>query len=323
MKLMVDGVWHLDYQNGEKLGATSLPCRADAFKDVIAADGSSGLRAEPGRYHLYVSYACPFAHRTLIYRKLKKLDDVISFSVVHPLWAERGWYFEEGPYSTPDHVNGAGFLHELYAKAKPDYTGKVTVPTLWDKKEGTIVNNESAEIIRMLNSAFDAWGDVGLDLYPEALGAEIDDMSAVIEAEIASGVYRVGFAKSQEAYDAAFDRLFAALDELEARLGKTPFLVGGRLTEADWRLFPTLVRFDSVYYPVFRCNLRRIADYPALSDYLRRLYNIPGVAETVRLDDIKMHYYDGWGWGMVDSRIVPKGPALDLALPEEPGRLVL
>ncbi len=231
--------------------------------------GEGGFGAEPGRYHLYVSYACPWAHRTLIFRKLKKLEDIISVNVVHPHMGVKGWDFGDYPEATGDSLYQFKYLHEAYALAQPDYSGIVTVPVLWDKQRHTIVNNESSEIIRMFNQAFDNWGASGVDLYPEPLRPDIDAINALIYDNINNGVYRVGFAREQVVYERAFDALFASLDEIEARLATQRYLVGQQITEADWRLFVTLVRFDAVYVGHFKCNLRRIADYPNISNYLR------------------------------------------------------
>jgi glutathionyl-hydroquinone reductase len=290
------------------------------FRNWVTPDGSpgpsgdGGFRAEPGRYHLYVSYACPWAHRTLIVRALKGLEDLISVSVVHPVMPPESWVFGEYPGATPDHVHGFEKMHQLYAHAAPGFDGVVTVPVLYDKARETIVNNESSEIIRMLNSAFDAFARAGLDLYPQALRADIDAVNALVYDNVNNGVYRTGFATSQSAYEAAFDALFAALDELEARLAKQRYLVGERITEADWRLFTTLVRFDAVYHGHFKCNLRRLVDYPSLWAYTRELYQVPGIAETVRMDHIKLHYYASHT-GINPTGIVPKGPALDFMAP--------
>ncbi len=287
-----------------------------AFRKSVTADGSSGYKAEPGRYHLYVSLACPWAHRTIIYRKLKKLEDVISLSVVDPIRDERGWAFREGRGHGADPVNGFSFLSEAYLKTDAAFDDRVTVPVLWDKQQGHIVNNESSEIIRMLNSEFDAFGDPSVDLYPEALRAEIDELNDFIYPAINDGVYKCGFAASQDAYDEAFHALFAALDKLDERLATRRYLTGARPTEADWRLFTTLVRFDAVYVTHFKTNLRRIADYPNLWGYLRDLYQTPGVAETVDFDHIKRHYF-------VTHRrinplgIVPAGPAIDFDEPHD------
>ncbi|MGD8559696.1 MAG: glutathione S-transferase family protein [Gammaproteobacteria bacterium] len=296
------------------------------FRNWVTADGSpgptgkGGFKAEPDRYHLYVSYACPWAHRTLIFRKLKKLENIISVSVVHPDMGPESWKFDSSfPGATPDHINNFDYLHQAYTLADPRYSGIVTVPTLWDKKQNTIVNNESAEIIRMLNSEFNAFTDVETDYYPQALREEIDAINTMVYDNVNNGVYRCGFARTQQAYEDAFDSLFGALDTLEDRLGKQRFLVGNAITEADWRLLPTLLRFDPVYVGHFKCNLRRIADYPNLSNYLRDLFQQPGIAETFNLDHIKHHYY--WSHESINpTRIVPKGPALNYTAPHDRDR---
>jgi len=287
------------------------------FRNWVTADGSAGpsgvggFKAEPGRYHLYVSYACPWAHRTLIFRKLKKLEDVISVSVVNPKMGKVSWDFEDYPGATGDALYHSKFLYELYQQAMPNFGGVVTVPVLWDKKQNTIVNNESSEIIRMLNSAFNELTDESVDYYPQELHSAINDINEFVYDKINNGVYKTGFARSQKAYEKAFDQLFFALDELEKRLSGQAYLVGDVITEADWRLFPTLVRFDPVYVGHFKCNLRRIADYPNLYRYLSALYQHPGVAETVNMDHIKTHYY--WSHDSINpNRIVAKGPEFKL-----------
>ncbi|MFQ5426644.1 MAG: glutathione S-transferase family protein [Gaiellales bacterium] len=284
------------------------------FRAWVSADGSSGYPAAPNRYHLYVSYACPWAHRTMIVRMLKGLERVISMSVVDPIRDERGWRFTEGPGHGLDEVNGFGFLSEAYLATDPQYADRVSVPVLWDRETGRIVSNESSEIIVMLNEAFDACGGSSLDLYPSELRAEIDPLNDQIYDTVNDGVYRNGFAKTQAAYEAAFDRLFATLDELDARLAGRRYLVGSEPTLADWRLFPTLVRFDAVYYCHFRCNRQRLADYAHLPGYLRDLYAVPGVAATVSLDHIKRHYFESHR-ALNPVGIVPKGPELDLTSP--------
>ncbi|MGQ9369971.1 glutathione S-transferase family protein [Azospirillum sp. A39] len=315
MGLLIDGRWTDQWYDTSASGGAFVRPETQ-FRGQIRADGSTPYRPEPGRYHLYVSLACPWAHRTLIVRALKGLEDAVSVSVVDPLMRENGWELPDGA----DPVNGKRCLHEVYTAAKPDYSGRVTVPVLWDRQTGTIVNNESAEIMRMLNRAFDAYGDAALDLCPEDLRAEIDRVNAVVYDRVNNGVYKAGFATTQEKYEAAFDALFATLDELDARLADARYLVGNRLTEADWRLFTTLVRFDAVYFGHFKCNLRRIADYPHLSGYLRDLYQVPGVAATVNFDHIKRHYYASHT--MINpTGIVPKGPALDLDAPHGRERL--
>ena len=276
--------------------------------------------AEPGRYHLYVSYACPWAHRTLILRKLKGLEDVITLSVVHPVMPEESWIFGDYPGATPDHVNDASYLYEVYLMADPQFSGLVTVPVLWDKKRKTIVNNEYSEIIRMLNSAFNDYAASAYDYYPESLRENIDHINKLVYDNVNNGVYRCGFATTQDAYDRAYDRLFDALDALETRLASQPYLVGRRLTEADWRLFTTLVRFDTVYYNHFKTNKKRLIDYPNLWAYTRELYQIPGVAQTVNMDHIKRHYFVSHR-SINPTGIVPKGPDVDFMLPHGRGRI--
>lgn len=290
------------------------------FRSWVTADGSSGFPAEAGRYHLYVSYACPWAHRTLIVRQLKKLESIIPVSVVHPVMGSESWHFGECDGCTPEPLYGVQWLYEVYLRAVPDYSGNVTVPLLFDRKSGTIVNNESSEIIRMFNSAFDEFGDPAVDLYPEALRPDIDAINREVYDNINNGVYRAGFAGTQAAYDEAFDALFASLDRLERRLAGQRYLVGDVITEADWRLFTTLVRFDAVYYLHFKCNLRRLSDYPNLWNYTRDLYQQPGIAETVRFDHIKQHYYRSHPQ-LNPTGIVPKGPLFDFGQPHDRLRL--
>src|ERR1700733_3973407 len=280
--------------------------------------GEGGFPAEAGRYHLYVSLACPWAHRTLIFRALKKLDNVISVSNTEPLYGKTGWEFatQGGP---PDTVNGKTTLAEIYLLADPHYTGRVSVPVLWDKKRRTIVSNESSEIIRMLNSAFDAFPNARDDYYPAELRSEIDRINDLVYPNINNGVYRAGFATGQDAYEEAARGVFTAFDEIETRLSRQRYLVGNRVTEADWRLFTTLIRFDSVYYSHFKCNLRRVADYPNLWGYLRDLYQTPGIAETVSIDQIKRHYY-GSQRQVNPTGIVPIGPLIDFTVPHDRGR---
>ncbi|HEV7255093.1 MAG TPA: glutathione S-transferase family protein [Mesorhizobium sp.] len=315
MGLLVNGEWRDQWYDTKSTGGAFK--RQDAkWRDWVTADGAPApgrersFKAEPGRYHLYVSLACPWAHRTLIFRKLKKLEDAISVSVVHHFMGEHGWTFEPEEGATGDDFYSLKYLHQIYTKADPNVSGRVTVPVLWDKREETIVNNESSEIIRMLNSAFDAYGDASLDFYPEELRAEIDAVNKEIYENVNNGVYRAGFATTQGAYEEAFEKLFATLERLEARLAKSRYLVGGRLTEADWRLFTTLARFDPVYVGYFKCNLRRIADYPNLSGYLRELLSVPGVRETVDVRHIKGHYYESHKT-INPTGIVPVGPELD------------
>jgi putative glutathione S-transferase len=315
MGKLVDGKWHDVWYSTKETGGKFQRSESQ-FRNWVTADGSAGpsggdgFKAESGRYHLYVSYACPWAHRTLIFRALKKLQDVISVSVVHHFMGENGWTFLAEDGATGDTLYHLDFLHQIYTKADPSYSGRVTVPVLWDKQRETIVSNESSEIIRMLNSAFDEWGDASLDFYPKARRGEIDALNAFVYPAINNGVYRAGFATTQEAYEEAFDELFSALDSIEDKLSRHRYLTGERPTEADWRLFTTLVRFDPVYVGHFKCNLRRIADYPNLSNYTRDLYQTGGVAETVNLHHIKMHYY-GSHDTINPTRIVPKGPEVD------------
>ena len=291
-----------------------------SFRNWVTKDGSAGpsgdegFAAEPGRYHLYVSYACPWAHRALIFRALKGLEDVISVSVVHPLMPAESWVFGEYPGATEDHINHAHYLYENYLKADPDFDGLVTVPLLWDKKLETIVNNESSEIIRMFNSAFDDYARSDLDLYPEPLREDIDAINEIVYHNINNGVYRAGFATTQSAYEEAFDQLFDTMDDLEVLLSRQRYLVGHQITEADWRLFTTLVRFDAVYYNHFKTNKKRLIDYPNLWAYTRELYQVPGVAETVNMDHIKYHYF-GSHRSINPTGIVPKGPEIDFMLP--------
>ncbi|MBS7704452.1 glutathione S-transferase family protein [Chelatococcus asaccharovorans] len=325
MGMLVEGQWQDRWYDTTRTGGR-FERQDSAFRNWVTADGApgptggGGFKVEPGRYHLYVSLACPWAHRTLILRKLKKLDGLIGLSVVAPLMAEHGWTFTEGSGVVPDTVNHARYLYEIYVKAKHDYSGRVTVPVLWDSERQTIVSNESAEIIRMFNGAFAAFTDVAYDFYPAALREEIDATNAFVYRAINNGVYRAGFATTQEAYEEAFATLFQALDTVEERLSRQRYLAGSRLTEADWRLFTTLVRFDAVYVGHFKCNLRRIADYPNLSNYLKELYQIPGVAETVDITHIKRHYY-GSHTTINPTRIVPAGPALDFTSPHDRERL--
>ena len=327
MGLLIDGEWHDQWYDTKSTGGR-FERKASSFRNWVTADGrpgptgTGGFRAEAGRYHLYVSLACPWAHRTLIFRKLKKLEDAITVDVVDPLMLDKGWAFSTSPGATPDTVNRKDYLHQVYQKADPAYTGRVTVPVLWDKKSRTIVSNESSEIIRMLNSAFDDVVKPTLDHYPEALRAEIDDINAVIYDTVNNGVYKAGFATKQEPYEKAVTALFATLDDLEERLSRQRYLVQGQITEADWRLFTTLIRFDAVYVSHFKCNIRRIADYPNLSGYLRQLYQMPGIAETVNMDHIKGHYYRSHET-VNPTRVVPAGPELDLDAPHGRERMPL
>ncbi|MGO9173460.1 MAG: glutathione S-transferase family protein [Rhodomicrobium sp.] len=319
MGLLMDGVWQDRWYDTAASGGRFVRSESQ-FRNWITADGSpgpsgrGGFEAEPGRYHLYVSLACPWASRALIFHALKGLEGFVSVSVVNWFMGPEGWTFDEGPGVIPDTVNGAKRLYEVYTKADPKYSGGVTVPVLWDKRGGTIVSNESSEIIRMFNSAFDGLGTKAGDYYPEDLRAEIDGLNATIYGRVNNGVYRCGFATTQAAYEEAVLPLFATLDELEARLARQRYLCGGRITEADWRLFTTLIRFDAVYVGHFKCNIRRIADYPALWGYTRELYQWPGVRETVNFQHIKHHYYESHKT-INPTGIVPAGPALDYDAP--------
>jgi putative glutathione S-transferase len=324
MGLLVDGVWQDKWYDTTKSAGEYVRDTA-RYRNWVTADGrpgpsgEGGFAAENGRYHLYVSYACPWAHRALIFRVLKGLEDHIGVSAVHPLMKTDGWTFQSNfDGATGDQVMGKDFLRDVYVAANPQATGRVTVPVLWDTARGTIVSNESAEIIRMFNSAFDGITGNGDDYHPGPLHTEIEAVNARVYETVNNGVYRAGFATTQAAYDGAVTALFETLDWLEKRLSGHRYLMGGRITEADWRLFTTLVRFDPVYVGHFKCNIRRIADYPALSAYLRELYQWPGVAGTTRLDHIKFHYYASHDT-VNPTGIVPLGPELDLMAPHGRG----
>lgn len=283
----------------------------DVFRDWVKRDGSTSYKPERDRYHLYVSFACPWAHRTIILRKLKGLEDTIGMTVVDPVRDERGWAFRDGPGHSEDPVNGFKFLSEAYTATDPDYHGRVTVPVLWDKRDKRIVSNSDDDLLRMLNNEFSEFAKNDSDFYPADLRREIDAINKLIYERVNNGVYRAGFATQQRPYERAAKRLFETLDELDARLASQRYLLGQRMTEADWRLFPTLIRFDAVYHGHFKCNLRRIVDYPNLWPYLRDLYQHDGVAETVNFDHIKRHYYMTHD-EINPTRNVPIGPALDL-----------
>ena len=324
MGLLVDGQWQDKWYDTEASGGRFV--REDAgFRNWVTADGSAGptgvggFKAEANRYHLYVSLACPWAHRTTIYRKLKGLEDMISLSVVHPFMGDKGWTFAEGAGVIADPIVNASYLYEVYVAAKPNYTGRVTVPILWDKKTNTIVSNESSEIIRMLNSAFDEVGATDVSFLPSELLAEIDTINEFVYSAVNNGVYKAGFATTEAAYKEAVVTLFDALDTLEARLADQRYLLGDTITEADWRLFTTLVRFDAVYVGHFKCNIRRIVDYPNLWGYLRDLYQVPGIAETVSIEHIKAHYYTSHA-NINPTRIIPVGPVLDFNEPHDRAR---
>ena len=313
--VFVDGVWYTQWYDAAANGGRFVPAEP-VFRNWVTPDGGvgpsgeGGFAAERGRYHLYVSLACPYAHRTVIFRKLKELESVISMSILDPVMGEQGWEFGSTPGTIADAVNGKHRLGEIYLLADPRYTGRVSVPVLWDKERGTIVNNESPEIIRMLNSAFGSLTNDRADYYPAELRAEVDRINTRVYNDINIGVYRAGFATAQNAYEEGCRAVFAALDWVEELLSRQRYLVGPRLTETDWRLFTTLVRFDAVYNSHFKCNLRRISDYPNLSNYLRDLYQVPGVADTVNMDHIKRHYFMSMT-AINPSRIVPLGPEPD------------
>jgi putative glutathione S-transferase len=313
MGMLVNGEWQiLPVAKNDLKGSFVRP--DSIFQHTVTKDGSSGFKAEPNRYHLYISYACPWASRAIIFRVLKGLENVISISSVEPLMLDNGWEFGSAKTNTADPLYHLKFLYELYQKSDPQYTGKVTVPVLWDKVNNTIVNNESSQIIRMLNSEFNEYAKSNDDYYPENLKTEIDNMNDYIYHNINNGVYKCGFANSQEAYDEAFDNLFSALNKIENILSSKRYLIGNTLTEADWRLFTTLIRFDVVYYVHFKCNLNRIKDYPNLYNYLKELYQYPKIKETVNFSDIKQHYYQSHKF-INPLGIIPKGPSLDLDTP--------
>lgn len=314
--MLVEGKWSAEWKPVQKTDEKGGFVRqTSSFRNWITPEGAAGptgkagFAAETGRYHLYVALICPWASRTLIGRKLKGLEDVISLSIVEPMISDEGWRFGDYPGATPDMVNGATYLHQIYTKADPRFTGRATVPVLWDKRLGTIVNNESADILRMLNSGFGGLAKSDIDLYPADLAPEIDALNERIYPKLNNGVYRAGFATTQVAYEEAFVDVFDMLDELEGRLADgRAFLHGNRFTETDVRLFVTLVRFDAAYHGLFKCNLRRIADYPGLSGYLKRVLSVPGIRETVSIDHIKRGYYSMKT--LNPQRIVPLGPDL-------------
>lgn len=321
MGLLVNGKWHDQWYDTDKTGG-KFEREAARFRNWVTVDGSpgpvgqGGFAAESGRYHLYVSMACPWAHRTLIFRTLKGLASHISVSVVHPDMLENGWEFRQQDPAHQDHLYQSEFMHQIYTRAASDYSGRVTVPVLWDKRQQTIVSNESADIIRMFNAAFNGLDgvDAELDLYPQSRRSEIDAVNQRVYDTVNNGVYKAGFATAQKVYEAAYSELFASLDWLEEKLGRQRYLTGSQLTEADWRLFTTLIRFDAVYYSHFKCNRQQIRDYPNLSGYLRELYQVPGVAETVAIGQIKQHYYVSQRT-INPTRIVPVGPELDFTAP--------
>jgi len=319
MGLLVEGKWSTDWYD-TKVTDGRFVRQSAGFRNWITADGSAGssgeagFKAETGRYHLYVSLACPWAHRTLIFRALKGLEEMISVSVVNAFMGDKGWTFKAGDNVVPDTINNKTYLYEIYLEAQHDYTGRVTVPILWDKERKTIVSNESSEIIRMFNSAFDDVGAKQGDYYPKSLRHQIDELNDLIYPSVNNGVYRAGFATTEKAYEEAVADIFKALDFLENHLESRRYLVGSQTTEADWRLLTTLLRFDSVYYGHFKCSLRRIIDYPNLWGYTRDLYQLPGIANTVNVDNIKQHYY-GSHESINPTRIVPVGPVIDFTQP--------
>jgi putative glutathione S-transferase len=321
MGLLIDGIWHDQWYDTTAAGGRFVRPRT-TFRNWVTRDGTAGpagaagFAAAPGRYHLYVSLACPWAHRTLIMRALKGLEDLVSLSVVHWRMLDHGWTFEDGPGVISDPVLGAGYLYQIYLAADRSYTGRVTTPVLWDKRTGTIVNNESAEIIRMFNSAFDEVGARPGDYYPADLRDEIDVLNERIYQTVNDGVYKAGFATTQTAYEDAVGPLFETLDWLEGRLAGRRYLCGDRVTEADIRLLVTLLRFDLVYFSHFKCNVQRIADYANLSGYTRDLYQMPGVAATFDTGHIKRHYYESHRT-LNPSGVVPVGPAIDFDAPHD------
>ena len=323
MGYLINGDWH---DKGRDTAADGSFIRPDAkVRNWITATGEpgptgiGGFKAEAGRYHLYIAHSCPWAHRTMIFRRLKGLEKMISVSVVNAISGANGWTFAEGPGVVPDPEFAAAFLYEIYQQSDSTYTGQVTVPTLWDRAQKALVSNESGEIIRMFNSAFDDIGATEGDYYPQELRAEIDSINELVYGAINNGVYRVGFATSQEAYEAAYEKLFAALDQLEEHLTTRTYLVAEQLTEADWRLFTTLIRFDLAYYGPFKCNKRRLVDYQNLWDYTRALYQVPGVAQTVDPFAIKQHYYASSKM-LKPTGIVGLGPDIDFDEPSSRGQ---
>lgn len=315
MGLLVEGKWQDKWYDTKKSKGHFVRTQTQ-FRNWITKDGSpgptgeGGFKAEKDRYHLYVSYACPWASRALIFRKIKGLEDIISLSVVHPYMGENGWTFEEGEGVIPDPIHQFDYLYQVYLNDDPKYTGRVTVPVLFDKKQNRIVSNESADIIRMFNSVFDDLGAKEGDYYPEELREEIDQINELVYHNVNNGVYKAGFATKQEVYEAEVRNLFTTLDKLEERLIDQDYLVGNTLTEADWRLFTTLIRFEPVYFGHFKCNLKHLTDYPNLWNYTKRLYNYPGVSDTVDFDHIKRHYYMSHPT-INPNQIVPLGPDLD------------
>ena len=308
MGLLVNGEWKDQWYDTSKTGGKFVRSKSQ-FENQIINDENAEFKPESNRYHLYISHACPWAHRALIFRKLKKLEEHISISVVHPLMLDKGWTSQEGEDVVPDSILGSKYMHQIYTTAQKDYTGRVTVPVLWDKKQKTIVNNESSQIIRIFNSAFNNLTGNDDDYYPENIRDQIDEINDDIYHNINNGVYKTGFATTKEAYEETFDALFKSLDNIERILTLTHFLVGNNITEADWRLFTTLIRFDAVYFGHFKCNKKRISDYPKIYKYLQNLFDIKGIKETIFMNHIKTHYYASHI--MINpTGIVPKGPDL-------------
>ena len=313
MGQLIDGEWHAEPLAAGGSGEFVRP--ASTFRNWVRAGDGPDFPALPGRYHLYVARACPWCHRTMIARVAKRLESIVSISYVEPFVFDHGWTF-----ARPDPLTGVRYIHELYSQADPLYTGRATLPILWDRESNTIVNNESADIIRMFNGEFDEITNEVTNYYPEAYSKEIDEVNARVYGTVNDGVYRAGFATSQSAYETAVQLLFESLDWLEDRLQRQRYLVGQMLTESDWRLFPTLVRFDAVYYGHFKCNLRHVYEYPALWDYTREIHQLPGIGATVSIDEYKMHYY-GSHRNLNPAGIIPLGPALDFSTPHGRERL--
>lgn len=312
MGLLVDGVWHDQWYETRNTGGRFIRSEAQ-FRDRVSADGSTAFPAAPDRYHLYVSWACPWAHRALIFRALKGLQDVIGVSYVAPLMLEQGWVFDP---DHPDTLNGKDLLAQIYTAARPSYSGRVTVPVLWDRETGTIVNNESSELIRMFNRAFDAWATPAPDMCPPELMPAIDAINDRIYPSINNGVYRAGFATTQAAYDEAVSDLFGTLEDLEVLLGRQPWLCGEQPTEADWRLFTTLLRFEPVYHQHFKCNRKRLVELPNLWSHTRALYQVPGIRDTVNLPETRLHYFCSHT-SINPHGILPIGPELDFEAPHD------
>ncbi|MEW9796790.1 glutathione S-transferase family protein [Alteromonas sp. CYL-A6] len=318
MGLLVNGQWQDKWYDTDG-NEGKFKRQASVFRNWIEDNPDATYPAESGRYHLYVSLACPWAHRTLIFRRLKQLEDHISVSVVHPDMLENGWEFGDYPGATGDTLYGAKYMHEIYTRVDPSITTRVTVPVLWDKQREEIVSNESADIIRMFNTAFNRLTGDDQDFYPDALQQEIDDINELVYHNINNGVYKSGFATTQSAYEEAFNALFNTLDLVETRLAAQRYLAGDQITEADWRLFTTLIRFDAVYHGHFKCNRLQIADYPNLFEYMKELYQIPGIAQTVNMDHIKRHYY--YSHTMINpTQVIPAGPEQDLMAPHQRGK---